>query len=165
MASGQSLCSASAESGYGPTGGTHAPYSENARGEPVRLYGASTDAHHQFDLVLPTNYAGGGLTVDIYWDGESATSGSVVWNAAFERNNAGATMTSDNFSSAQAATTTTAGSAGVSSKTTITFTDGSQMASIAAGDPFRIRITRDADNGSDTMTGNARLYLIAIKET
>ena len=45
----------------------------------------------------------------------------------------------------------------------IAFTDGVDMDSVAAGERFRIKITRDA--ASDTATGDAELTGIEIRET
>ena len=39
------------------------------------------------------------------------------------------------------------------------------MDSLAVGESFRIKITRDADNGSDTMAGDAQLFAVKVKET
>jgi hypothetical protein len=39
------------------------------------------------------------------------------------------------------------------------------MDSLAAGESFRLRIYRDADNGSDTMTNDAELLRIEVRET
>ncbi|NIQ10453.1 MAG: hypothetical protein GWO10_16275, partial [candidate division Zixibacteria bacterium] len=45
----------------------------------------------------------------------------------------------------------------------VTFTDGADMDSIAVGEGFRMKITRDATN--DTATGDAELRFVEIKET
>ena len=42
-------------------------------------------------------------------------------------------------------------------ETVITFTNGAQMDNLAAGEPFMLRIFRDADNGGDTLTGDAQM--------
>lgn len=39
------------------------------------------------------------------------------------------------------------------------------MDSLAAGEAFRLKVTRDADNASDTMAGDAELIGVEIKET
>jgi len=48
---------------------------------------------------------------------------------------------------------------------TIAFTNGAQMDSLAAGESFRLRIYRDANNGDDDMAGDAQLLRIEIQET
>jgi hypothetical protein len=45
----------------------------------------------------------------------------------------------------------------------VTFTDGADMDSVAVGEGFRMKITRDA--ASDTATGDAELRFVEIKET
>lgn len=133
---------------------------------PVLDFDAATDEHAIFTSIMPRNYAGGGLTVYIHWAATTATTGNVVWNAAFERIGEGSQdIDSDGFASAQAATATAPGTSGNVDIQAITFTDGAQMDNIAAGESFRLRITRDADNGSDTMTGDAELVAVEIKET
>jgi len=39
------------------------------------------------------------------------------------------------------------------------------MDSVAAGELFRIKVTRDADNESDDMAGDAELSAVEIRET
>ena len=47
----------------------------------------------------------------------------------------------------------------------IAFADGAEMDSVAAGNAFRVQITRDANNAADTATGDAELVAVHIKET
>jgi len=47
--------------------------------------------------------------------------------------------------------------------TNITFTDGADMDSVAVGELYRIKITRDVAN--DTAAGDAELLGVEIKET
>jgi hypothetical protein len=133
---------------------------------PVLDFDAGSDESAIFAGVLPTTYAGGGLTVDIYWAASSATSGAVKWNAEIERIDASSLdIDADSFASAQTATTTAAGTSGQVVKTSITFTDGAQMDSLAAGEAFRLRITRDANDAADTMTGDAEVLRVVVRET
>lgn len=133
---------------------------------PVLDFDDSTDESAVFGGVLPNNYAGGGLTVTIVWMATSATTGDVVWNADIERHQDDAfDIDSDGFAGANAATGTTASASGEQQYTNITFTDGADMDSLAAGESFRIKVTRDADNASDTMSGDAELLRVVVKET
>ncbi len=43
------------------------------------------------------------------------------------------------------------------------FTDGADMDSIAAGESFRVKVTRDA--ASDDAAGDAEILFLVIKET
>lgn len=134
-------------------------------GHPVLSYDPSTDESMVWTSILPAGYAGGGLTVTIIW-ASSGTTNNVVWNAQIERlEDEGTDTDSDSFASAQAATGAVPGTSGALQYTDITFTSGAQMDSLAAGELFRIKITRDADNGSDNSTADAQLYGVRIRET
>lgn len=125
----------------------------------------ATDESAVFSAFLK-GYNGGGLTVKIIWAATSATTGNVVWNAEIERIQDDVTdIDSDSFAAANAVTATTASASGETSYDSITFTDGADMDSLADGEAFRIRITRDANNVSDTMTGDAELWGVCIVET
>jgi hypothetical protein len=52
-------------------------------------------------------------------------------------------------------------------KTTITFTDGADMDSLAAGEAFRLKIRRDADGtgGTDDITSDCELLRVVLRET
>lgn len=126
----------------------------------------STDESAVFGGVLPNHYGGGGLTVTLVWMATSATTGNVVWNADIERHQDDAfDIDSDGFAGANAATGTTASASGEQQYTDITFTDGADMDSLAAGESFRLKITRDANDAADTMTGDAELLRVIVKET
>lgn len=142
---------------------------DTRNGHLVLDFDASTDESAIFGGVLPRNYAGGGVTVRIYWSGTSATSGSVRWDAAFERlDDEGQDTDSDSFASAQSATASAPSTSGSLQYTDIAFTDGAQMDSLAAGEAFRLKINRDADasgGGTDDMTGDAEIHRIEISES
>ena len=148
-----------------PTTSYATPDTRNAH--PVLDFDGAADESAVFGGVLPLAYAAGGITVDIYWAATSATTGNVVWNAAFERILVGTLdIDADSFAAAQATTSTTNGTSGVLTKTSVTFTDGAQMDSLAAGEPFRLKITRDADNASDTMDAtDAEVLRVVVRET
>ena len=140
---------------------------DTRNGHPVLDFDASTDESAIFSGILPRNYGGGGLTVTIYWMATSATSGATRWQAAIERMDTGTDLDSDSFASAQSAGTTASATSGAQVSTAIAFTSGAQMDSLAAGEPFRLKINRDADGttGTDNMTGDAELLAVEIKET
>lgn len=126
-------------------------------------FDAAADEAAVFVDVLPRNYGGGGLTVYLHWAASSATSGTCRWGVQFERGDTD--MDADSFATAQAATGAANGTSGIVTTTTITMSSGANMDSLAAGEAFRLRITRDANNGSDTMTGDAQLVAVEIRET
>ena len=120
-----------------------------------------------FAGVLPRAYDGGGLTITIGWAATSATTGDVIWNAEIaEVDDDVDDVDTDLFAAANASAAVAAPSvSGEISYDTITFTDGADMDSLSAGKMFLLRITRDADNASDTMSGDAELFSIEIVET
>lgn len=131
-------------------------------------FDASSDEEAVFTGRM-TNYDGGGVTVKIFWMATSATSGNVVWQAAFRSFTADAddldtkSFAAFNGSGAQA----TASATGEHMEDTITFTDGADMDSVANGEWFHLKIRRDADDTSatDSMTGDAELVLVEVTET
>jgi hypothetical protein len=149
------------------------PSSNNAtldlrNSHPVLDFDGSTDEEAVFTGVLQSSYAGGGLTVDTYWAFTSATSGSLRVQAAIERiDTSSLDIDSDSFASFQSNGGSAPGTSGQVIKVTVTFTDGSQMDSLAAGEAFRLKIRRDADgtSGTDDITTDAELLVVAVGET
>lgn len=126
----------------------------------------SNDEAAIFPVLLPRNYAGGGVTVYIAWMGKTATSGDVVWSAEWERHDDDTTdLDSDSFATAQTVTATTSSGSGEVKYSSIAFTHGAQMDSISAGESGRLRIKRLSTNGADTLSGAAQLLRCEIKET
>ncbi len=120
-----------------------------------------------FSFVLPRNYAGGGITIYLHWAATSATSGNVIWQTSFERIGDGSQDTdSDGFAtavtwSAQAASATS-GNVVIDSQA---HTNGAQIDSLAVGELGRLKVERLGSNGSDTMSGDAELMAVELKET
>lgn len=133
---------------------------------PCLDFDDTTDETAQWTDVLPRNYAGGGVTVTLFWAASTATTGNVVWDAQFERlEDEGTDIDADSFAAVQSATAAAPGTSGAVQYTTIAFTHGAQMDSVAAGELFRVRVSRDANNGADTMTGDAELLGLELRET
>lgn len=120
-----------------------------------------------FAAILPAHwssasFSGDTFSVSIFWAATTATTGDVKWNAAFERGNTD--LDSDSFASAQTVTDTTSGTSGILTETTIGFL-GSEVDGLTAGEYFRLRITRDAADGGDTMTGDAEVARVILNFT
>lgn len=171
MASGDTLCIFTARDGVptataGATHGILAGAATPAEGVPTLAFDAATDESVDFLGILPRAYGGGGLTLTLHW-ASTATSGAVVWNAAFRRiaDDAEDINTTAHSYDYNAVTATTASAAGEVDYATITFTNGADMDSLAVGELFVLRINRDADNGSDDMAGDALLIAIEVRET
>jgi hypothetical protein len=95
----------------------------------------------------------------------SATSGDIDWDIAWERiGEAVLDIDADSFATVQSVDATTVpATSGNVDIVSIAFTNGAQMDSVAVGEAFRIKVTRDAPN--DTATGDAELLRVEVKET
>lgn len=164
MASGNTLCVFTPSQNEPPATVYMTPDQRNSH--LVLDSDAATDESAVFRGILPRNYAAGGLTVNIHWAATSATTGSCRWQVQIEAI-AAQDIDADGFATAQSAGGTASGTSGVETITAVTFTDGAQMDSLAAGGEFRIKVTRDADgtSGTDDMAGDAEIKSVEIKET
>jgi len=131
---------------------------------PVLDFDDSTDESAEFSGILPNQYGGGGVTVYLHYSMTSATSGNVDWDVSFERiGDQQLDIDSDSFATAKSVDDTTVPSTtGNVDVVSISFSDGSDMDSVAAGELFRIRVTRDASE--DTASGDAELHAVEIRE-
>ncbi|MDH3450926.1 MAG: hypothetical protein OEN20_00795 [Gammaproteobacteria bacterium] len=126
----------------------------------------TTIQYLDFMCEMPSAYGGGGITVKIRWAAASATN-AVVWQAALRRieDDVDDIETSHTYDYNAAAAATAPTVIGELSFDTITFTNGADMDSVAAGDLFVLRIRRKADDAGDTMSGDARLISVNVTET
>lgn len=117
--------------------------------------------------VMPQNYSGGGITIYLHWAASTATAGNVIWQSSFERiGNGSQDIDSDGF--ATGVKWSAAGTSGTSGNVTITsqaHTNGAQIDSIAAGESFRLKIERLGHDTNDTMSGDAELVVVELRET
>jgi hypothetical protein len=124
-------------------------------------FDAATDEFAQLQLVLPRKYNNGTITVVVYWTAASG-SGDVIWSI-----NGGAYSNDDPLSTAlgtaQSVTDTflAANDVHVTSATSAITLAGTP----ADADFLAIQISRDADNGSDTLNADAKLLGISIRIT
>ncbi len=163
MASGDTLVILGAQENQPPTSNFATLDTRNSH--PVLDFDASTNESAVFRSVMPRQYDGGGVTVYLHIAMTSATSGNTDWDVAFERiGDQQQDLDADGFAAANSVDNTTVpGTSGFVDIVAITFTDGADMASVAVGEAFRLKITRDAT--SDTAAGDAELLAIEIKET
>lgn len=135
---------------------------------PTLDFDGSADEEAVFPFVLPKNYGGGGITIDLFVMFTSATSGSVRFQAAIERIDASSLdLDADSFAAFQSGGGTAPGTSGQIIVVTVTMTDGAQMDGILSGEAGRLKIRRDADgtSGTDDITTDAELIRIHVKET
>lgn len=132
---------------------------------PIIRFDDSINENFVVSGVMPRHYDGGGITVYIHYALTSAVTGNTDWDVAFERiGDQQQDIDSDGFAAANSTDNTTVpGTSGDIDIITVTFTDGADMDSIAVGEGFRMKITRDAV--SDTAVGDAELRFVEIKET
>lgn len=163
MASGDTLCVFTALNNEPPASN---PATLDVRNNHMVLdFDATTDESAVFRGKMPRHYDGGGVTVSISYAMSTATSGDIDWDAAFERiGDQQQDIDSDGFAAVNSTDNTTVpGTSGNVDVVDITFTDGADMDSVAAGEEFRIKITRDAS--ADTAAGDAELTVVEIRET
>lgn len=101
---------------------------------------------------------GSGLVVKVHWMATSATTGGVTWAASFERMNTD--EDSDSFDTATNGSSTTSGTSGIITVTSITCTN---IDGLTAGDAYRLKIARLPSDGSDTMVGDAEIVAVEVQ--
>jgi hypothetical protein len=164
MASGDTLLLLQPGGAELPT--SNMPTFDKRNGNLVLDFDDTTDESCELGGFMPRHYGGGGITVTIGWMATSATSGNCIWALAFKSVSDDADdLDTKAFAAANSVTDAAASASGEVAYATVTFTDGADMDSVAAGEYFRLQVTRDADNASDTMVGDAELLFIEIKET
>lgn len=134
---------------------------------PVWQFDPATVEYMDFLCRMNEKYAGGGITLTFYWI-SAQTTNAVVWSAAFRRIEDDAEdldTTAQTYDYNNAGAATSASAIGELSVDTLTFTNGADMDSVAAGELFILRVRRVATDGGDTMTGDASLLAVVGKET
>lgn len=118
---------------------------------------AATDEGRIWQGRVPRGF-GSTLTINGAFYMASATSGNVVLAAQIACvSDADASVTAKVYATENASTIAVPGAAGTLKVFSITMTNAD---SIAAGDWFTLAFRRDADNGSDTATGDLNLVLL-----
>lgn len=127
-------------------------------------FDAGTSEAAYWTLAAPQGLTGT-LTLVISFVMASATSGNVIWRVQAEAVSDGDSVDLDATTSFDTANSSGAvavpGTAGYLKQASVTLTNAD---SVAAGDYLRIRIDRDAANGSDTATGDAYLLLAELRD-
>lgn len=137
-------------------------------GVTVLDFDDSTDESIDFGGYMPAHYSGGGFTVVIGWMATTATSGTISLDVAFKSVTDDADdLDTKAYAAVNNANPTTASATGEVDYVTITFTDGADSNSVAAGEYFMLRVTRDANGttSTDNLVGDMELVFVAIKET
>ena len=105
---------------------------------------------------IATNYGSGNLTLEIYWYADTASSGDVIWDAsiaAITPNTDSQDIETKSLATINSVTDSHLGTTGQREHScSITI---SNLDSLANGDHVWLRLNRDANNASDTMSGDA----------
>lgn len=140
---------------YSKVNGTNFPVSGLA-------FDAATD-EFAFWKFIAQNYGSGDVTVNIYWYADTASSGNVIFDAAISvitANTDTQDIETDAFATINSVTDSHLGTTGQRLHlATITI---SNLDSLAADDHVVFRLSRDANNASDTMTGDCIVTAIEI---
>ncbi len=120
------------------------------------------DSDILFPGAMDEKYDGGTIAVDIYWVAAAAIADDVRWSVEWLRQ-AGGDAISGAFAAPKTVDSTAPGVNGDIAKATITFTQA-EADSVAAGDPYRIRVRREGTNNNDTMTDTAQLLRVTVEE-
>lgn len=164
MASGQTMAIFTAQMSSPPA--SNYATLDTRNDHPVLDYDDTTGESSYFQDVLPRNYNGGGLTATIGFSASTATTGNVVWDLSIERiDDSSLDIDADSFASAQSVTAAAPGTSGMVKYATIAFTAGAQMDNLAAGEMYRLKLARNAASGGDTMSGDAEINFLELRET
>jgi hypothetical protein len=117
-----------------------------------------------YPIRFEEHYGGGGITLKLEYNAQTATSGNVVVRAGFSRLNSGTQSSPPVFASlVSSVATAVPGTVGLIVVATITFTN-SQINGMVGGDLGWIKIDRDVA-GTDTMAGNLQFRGAEGRET
>jgi hypothetical protein len=124
-------------------------------------FDATTDESAVFVGIIPEAASlGSGLKVFIHWMASTATSGNCRWGVQFEKSGTNVGV-ADSFDTAAEAHSAANGTSGIETVTEITITT---IDSLAAGNRFRLKVFRNADDATnDTMTGDAELIAVEVR--
>lgn len=164
MPSGDTLVVLTPQSNQPPSSNFAIPDTRNDH--LVLDFDAATDESAIFPIVIPNHYAATtGITVTVVWLASTATSGNVIWDGSWERHEDDITdLDADSFAAVQSVTATAASASGEPQYSDIVFTNA-QIDGLLVNESGRFKLTRDADNASDTMAGDAEILRVIVRET
>jgi len=164
MAAGDMLVDFPPQCNEPPSSAAATPDSRN--GHPVLDFDAFSDEAAVFTGVMPWHYAGGGVTVYAVVSFSSDTNATHTGQLeiSFERiGDAQQDLDSDGFAAANNMTVTVPSTGGNTEVGSVTFTDGADMDSVAAGELFRIKVHCDVSDSD--FAGDLELLRLVLRET
>lgn len=131
-------------------------FGTNFPDDAVKLAASNQEVY--FPFVMPPSYAGGNLTVELFWD-STQTTGSAVLGASIAAETPADAQSTLTKGLGTEATQTTAvnGTASGPNKTTVTVTS---LDSVAAGDKVTLRVRRLSSG--DSMAGTLNLTHVRV---
>lgn len=139
---------------------------ETTSGRPdiqVLDFDAAADEFAQFGIRLPKSYDGGTITYQAYWTTADTDTGTIYWQVE------GVSVSDDDTIDVAYGTAIQVTDAGLGTAEDLHVTSESAALTIAGtpteGDLAFFRVGRDADNASDTKTGDGRLLGILMHFT
>ena len=119
----------------------------------------TTDESAVFVGIMPEGASlGSGLKIRLHWMSTNQTSNNVVWDVSLERMDTD--LDADSFATIASGAAAANGTSGILTVTEITLTT---IDSVTAGDAFRLKVTRDANNASDNMSNDAELVAVEVR--
>jgi hypothetical protein len=136
-----------------------------AESVPVLDFDDTTVEYADFYGYMPSMYGSGGVVVTFVWSAAQATNVG-AWAAAFRRVADDAEdldTTAQTYAFNTTSDLTPPSVVGEVAYDTVSFTDGSDMDSVTAGDYFILRVRRPAPSGTK-ITGDQSLHMVIIRE-
>ncbi len=143
-----------------------APAAATSRNEhPLIAYDATIAEKVVFHGVMSNDYqSGSNLLIDIDWVADTAVIDGVTWGVEIEAiATGGHDIDADSFATQKIGTSTTSGTVGIVTTTTITLTNA-EADTIAASDAFRLRVERVTGDSGDDMLGDAQLLRVQARQ-
>ena len=116
-----------------------------------------------FDGVVSDNYRGGNLDVNLNWTSNTATSGNVLWRCSLSKLDNEENILTHSFANSNSGTAQAPSASGDVVNSTIQMTT-TNLDSLRRSDTYRLKVDRVGDNSLDTMTGDAQLLTVQIRE-
>lgn len=139
----------------------YATFVAGGRGDGHKLlaFDDTTDECVYFGGVIPEGAVlTSGISVSL-WITATATTGTNVFDVAFERLD-GLDIDGNSFGTTYSVTNTPSATSGIPVKSTAV---AATIDSLAVEEAYRLRVCRDADNGTDGLVGDAQLLRVMLK--
>lgn len=133
---------------------------------PVLDFDSASAESAYFTSVLPRNYGGSGISINLMWAATSGTTGWAVWSTAIERiKDNDLDIDANSFATVSLASGEANAASGKLTYSLSTHTDGAQMDGLLVGELFRLQVARVPSHATDTLAFDTELAGIEIKET